>query len=86
MAEILRWFDVIALQEVRDNLGDLLQIQSHLPASYELLFTDPSGNDERMTFVYDASKVKLLQGVGEVAPAPAFPRSGSTSFATARPR
>ncbi|HEY3214744.1 MAG TPA: endonuclease/exonuclease/phosphatase family protein [Actinomycetota bacterium] len=71
MAEILRWFDVIALQEVRDNLGDLLQIQSHLPASYELLFTDPSGNDERMTFVSDASKVKLLQEVGEVAPAPA---------------
>jgi hypothetical protein len=70
LAEILRWFDLIALQEVNDNLAGLRAIHQHLGADYRLLFSDASGNDERMTFVYDATKLALLEEVGEVAPPP----------------
>jgi endonuclease/exonuclease/phosphatase family metal-dependent hydrolase len=70
LAEILGWFDLIALQEVNDNLTGLRAIHQHLGADYRLLFSDASGNDERMTFVYDATKLALLEEVGEVAPPP----------------
>jgi endonuclease/exonuclease/phosphatase family metal-dependent hydrolase len=70
LAEILSWFDLTALQEVNDNLTGLRGIAQHLSTDYRLLFSDASGNDERMTFVYDATKVALLEEVGEVAPAP----------------
>ena len=70
LAQILGWFDLIALQEVNDNLTGLRAIHQHLGADYRLLFSDASGNDERMTFVYDATKLALLEEVGEVAPPP----------------
>jgi endonuclease/exonuclease/phosphatase family metal-dependent hydrolase len=70
IAEILSWFDLIALQEVNDNLTGIRAIHQHLGADYRLLFSDASGNDERMTFVYDATKLALLEEVGEVAPPP----------------
>ncbi len=67
IAEILSWFDVVAVQEVRENFSHLEQVHSHLPAPYRLLFTDIAGNMERMTFVYDASKVTLLEKIGEIS-------------------
>jgi endonuclease/exonuclease/phosphatase family metal-dependent hydrolase len=70
IAEIMSWFDVVAVQEVNDNLGGIRAIAGHLPANYRLLFSDASGNDERLTFVYDPTRVRLLDEVGEIAPAP----------------
>jgi len=67
LAEIIGWFDIIALQEVNDNLAGLRGIQAHLPATYAALFSDKAGNDERMAFLYDASKVFPLEKIGEVA-------------------
>ena len=32
----------------------------------------PSGNDERLTFLYDADKVTLVEEIGEVAPPPSY--------------
>jgi endonuclease/exonuclease/phosphatase family metal-dependent hydrolase len=75
IAEIMSWFDVVAVQEVNDDLTGLRAIKAHLPGRYRLLFSDASGNDERMTFVYDADRVRLTEEVGEVAPAPASFRS-----------
>lgn len=70
IAEIMSWFDVVAVQEVNDNLAGIRTIAGHLPAGRRLLFSDASGNDERLTYVYDASRVTLLEEVGEIAPAP----------------
>ena len=66
LAEIISWFDVVAIQEVNDNLEGLRGIQMHLPG-YEILFSDKAGNDERMAYIYDADKVSLLEKVGEIA-------------------
>jgi endonuclease/exonuclease/phosphatase family metal-dependent hydrolase len=70
IAEVLSWFDLAAIQEVHDNLAGLRAIQAHLGPDYRLVFSDAGGNDERMTFLYDATKLRLLEEIGEVAPAP----------------
>lgn len=70
LAEMISWFDLAALQEVNDNLEGLRSIQQHLPDSYRALFSDKAGNDERMAFVYDTSKLSLLEKVGEIAVPP----------------
>jgi len=67
IAEMISWFDLVALQEVNDNLEGLRSIQQHLPDSYRALFSDKAGNEERMAFLYDTRKVSLLEKVGEVA-------------------
>ncbi len=71
IAEILSWFDLIAVQEVHDNTAGIRGIHQHLPAAYRLLFSDIAGNKERMAFVYDATKVAQLEKVGEVSVPPA---------------
>lgn len=67
IAEILSWFDLVAIQEVNDNLAGLRGVQAKLADHYRLLFSDVAGNDERLTFVYDAHKVRQLEEVGELA-------------------
>jgi endonuclease/exonuclease/phosphatase family metal-dependent hydrolase len=67
IAEILSWFDVVAIQELRENFAQLDDVVRHLGAPYKMLFSDASGNNERMAFVYDAKKLTLLEEVGEIA-------------------
>lgn len=67
ISEVISWFDVVALQEVRDNFGDLTKVQLTLGGSWRILFSDVAGNSERMVFIYDSSKVNLLEEIGEIA-------------------
>jgi hypothetical protein len=67
VAEIIAWFELVAIQESNDNLAGIRGIQAQLPDYYPLLFSDAAGNNERMTFVYDARKVSQLEEVGELA-------------------
>jgi endonuclease/exonuclease/phosphatase family metal-dependent hydrolase len=67
IAEIVSWFDLVAMQEVNNDLSGLRAIHRHLPRSFRLLFSDTAGNEERMAFIYDSDKVTLLEEVGEVA-------------------
>jgi len=67
LAEILSWFDLVALQEVNDRLAGLRGIQQFLPASYKVLFSDKAGNNERLVYLYDSAKVTPLEMVGEIA-------------------
>lgn len=71
LAEILSWFDLIAVQEVRENLADFDLLRAALPARYRALYSDAAGNDERLLFLYDSRKLALLEEVGEIALAPA---------------
>jgi endonuclease/exonuclease/phosphatase family metal-dependent hydrolase len=61
IAEIISAFDIVALQEVNEDLGDFLRIMSLLGPSWKYLLTDITlgrqGNGERMAFVYDSRKV-----------------------------
>jgi len=67
IAEIVSWFDLVAIQEVNDDLRGIEAIHSHLSSRYELLFSDASGNRERQAFLYDSRKVTRLREVGRVA-------------------
>ena len=67
LAEIISWFDIVALQEVHDNLEGLRGIQGNLPPSWRALFSDRAGNQERMAYLYDANKIVLQEKVGEIA-------------------
>ena len=67
IAEMAGWFDMIAVQEVNDNLSGILAIKEALPARYSLLFSDASGNLERQAFLYDTSKIGLLEEVGRLS-------------------
>ncbi len=70
IAEILGWFDLVAVQEVADDLSGLYAVRDLLPPSYRLLISDTAGNDERAAFVYDTRKVTLLEMVGRLSIAP----------------
>ena len=70
IAELVTWFDLVAIQEVNDDLRGLRAIQPHLPPSFRVLFSDAGGNNERLAFLYDTGKVQLLEKVGEVAVPP----------------
>ncbi len=67
IAEVLGWFDIIAVQECRENFADLDDICRKLGPSYRMLMSDAAGNDERLSFLYDSSKFQLLEEVGEIA-------------------
>tara|TARA_R110001592_G_scaffold254129_3_gene517455 strand:- start:2783 stop:3766 length:984 start_codon:yes stop_codon:yes gene_type:complete len=67
IAEILSWFELVAVQEVADNLADFLAVTQLLPEHFRWLFSDRAGNDERSAYVYDSRRVTLGPKIGEVA-------------------
>src|SRR5215510_1975747 len=67
IAEVISWFDLVAVQEVNDDLRGIEAIHDHLPSRYELLFSDASGNRERQAFLYDTRKMQRLREVGRIA-------------------
>jgi len=72
IAEMISWFDMVALQEVNDNLVGLRSITQHLPSSFKVIFSDKAGNNERLVFLYDTTSDKItpLEKFGEVAVPP----------------
>ncbi|MCL4788223.1 MAG: endonuclease/exonuclease/phosphatase family protein [Verrucomicrobia bacterium] len=70
IAEMLSWFDIAALQEVNENLAGLRKLMKFMPTRFSALFSDSAGNNERMVYLYDRKKVKLLELVGEIAVPP----------------
>lgn len=71
IAEILSWFDLAAIQEVQENFGSLEDVVHSLGAQYKYVMSDIAGNKERMAFVFDSEKVRLLEKIGEIALPPA---------------
>jgi endonuclease/exonuclease/phosphatase family metal-dependent hydrolase len=67
IAEMIGWFDLVAVQEVNDNLSGIEAIHAKLPVRYDLLFSDASGNQERQAFLYDTRKVSRLKEIGRVS-------------------
>jgi len=63
IAEILSRFDLIAIQEIRDGLYPLQQLQRLLGDWWDFLVTDvtlgSSGNSERMAYLFDRRKVRF---------------------------
>lgn len=63
IAEIIKRFDVIAIQEVRNNLRALRYLLKILGPHWSVIMTDVTkgsdGNFERLAFVFDTRKVQL---------------------------
>ena len=71
IAEIIRHFDVIAIQEVkRDTSGLRMLLEELLGPSWGLVISDVSGgskgNSERLTFIYDRRRVLPSGLAGEI--------------------
>ena len=70
IAEIISHFDLVAIQEVREDLWALDKVQELLGGWWKYIVTDvtygASGNGERMAFMYDSRKVTFGGLAGEV--------------------
>ncbi|HEX7847786.1 MAG TPA: endonuclease/exonuclease/phosphatase family protein, partial [Chitinophagaceae bacterium] len=70
IAEIISAFDLVAVQEVRDDLTSLNDLMKILGDSWDYMFTDVTegsqGNKERTAFIFDKRKVKPAGLVGEI--------------------
>ncbi len=70
IAEIIRRFDVIALQEVKANIRALRDTLKVLGDEWSMILTDvnkgDSGNGERMAYLFDTRRVKLSGLAGEL--------------------
>lgn len=66
LAEMIAAFDLVALQEINENLAGLKKLMKHLGGNWDYIATDTSGNKERMVFVYDRNKVWFRNIAGEI--------------------
>jgi endonuclease/exonuclease/phosphatase family metal-dependent hydrolase len=70
IAEILSWFDIAAVEEVKENSEHFQKIVALMGNEYSFVFSDEGGNNERIAFVYNNKKLTLLQEVAELAVPP----------------
>ena len=89
IAEIVSRFDVVAIQEVKDNIKALRHMLKVLGPHWGLIMTDvtlgKAGNAERMAYVFDARRVKASGLAGElVVPPEWLEGSGITPGALTR--
>lgn len=47
IAEVVSWFDLVAVQEVNDNLSGVRGVLAQLPPSWRMQFSEAGGNRER---------------------------------------
>ena len=70
IAEIISRFDIIALQEVKDNLRGLRDTLKVLGENWSFILTDVNkgkvGNGERMAYLFDTRRVRLSGLAGEL--------------------
>lgn len=69
-AEVIKNFDLIAIQEVKDDLGGIEKLQKKLGKKYRFLFSDPAGNGERLVFCYNSRKIQFTGLAAEIVMAP----------------
>lgn len=67
IAEILSWFDLIAIQETKEDSAHFQKIVKWMGKPYTFIFSDESGNNERLAFIYNSEKITLLQEVAELS-------------------
>ncbi|MEM9937094.1 MAG: endonuclease/exonuclease/phosphatase family protein [Bacteroidota bacterium] len=74
IAEIIDHFDLVAVQEVNENLAALHRVKKVLGFSWKVIFSDvtegSSGNDERLAFLYDSRKLSFTGLAGEIVVPP----------------
>lgn len=70
IAEVIAAFDLVAVQEVNEDMGPFERVVGLLGPSWKYIATDvtegPSGNGERMVFLFDSNKVHFKHIAGEI--------------------
>jgi len=70
MAEIISNFEIAAIQEVRHDLREFLELRQILGPDWDYLATDVTdggaGNGERMVFLFNRSRVRFRHIAGEL--------------------
>lgn len=70
MAEIISNFDIAALQEVRGDLDEFLELKRILGPDWDYIATDVTdggaGNGERMVFLFNRDRVRFRHIAGEL--------------------
>lgn len=67
MAEIVRPFDVVAIQEVADNLDHLHTLLLKLGNDWDAVYTDIAGNQERLGYLFNRKRVTPTGLAAELA-------------------
>lgn len=86
LAEIIAAFDIIALQEINQDMTPFKKLMRILGPDYNYFFTDitegTGGNGERMAYIYDQKKIIFRNLAGEIVlpetpgkPVPQFART-----------
>lgn len=57
IASVIQRFDLVALQEIKEDLASLRQLHVLLP-DFDLIVSDTTGNFERLAFLYRRGKVR----------------------------
>jgi endonuclease/exonuclease/phosphatase family metal-dependent hydrolase len=70
IAEVIAAFDLVALQEVNEDMRPFEKVMDLLGPSWQYIATDvtegTSGNGERMVFLFDSKKVQFKHIAGEI--------------------
>lgn len=66
IAEILSSFDLIAIQEVNEDMTEFEKVMRMLGPRWNYVVTDQSGNHERLAFVFDTRKILFRHVTGEI--------------------
>lgn len=70
IAEMVSWFDLISIQETKENFQHLRQVAQICGKSFRLIFSDEGGNNERIAFIFNSDKIRTLEEVAELAVSP----------------
>jgi endonuclease/exonuclease/phosphatase family metal-dependent hydrolase len=66
IAEVISAFDLVAVQEVNEDMTDFETVMRLLGPRWNYIITDQSGNMERLAFVYDTRKILFRHVAGEI--------------------
>src|SRR5260370_28229502 len=66
IAEVISAFDLVAVQEVNEDLTEFQTVMRLLGPHWNYIVTGQSGNMERLAFVYDTRKILFRHIAGQI--------------------
>ena len=67
MAEILKPYDIVAIQELADNINHLHSLLTYLGDDWDAIYSDVAGNYERLGYLFNSKRVMPTGLAAELA-------------------
>ena len=67
IGHIISRFDLIAVQEINDNLSNFIKLVKYIGDHFDYMINDTAGNNERLGFIYNKKKVNVGRLFAEIA-------------------